>query len=139
MSEHTVFSHEDPDGERPPDRDSAILHPWSAAEDIAQANLAHLQAGAAVYSADEVEVAIVESVGLNHVVLRAGFPGRPIDVPASAIARVSQDGQRLDLRVPSQEIERLVSQNAPGYVHLQAQQPETLSSPPNETADRRGP
>jgi hypothetical protein len=133
MAEQTPPPQRRTEDEHPPELDSDILRQAGSndADDTNDASgeraLAHVQAGAAVYGADGVEVAIVESVGPDHVVLLAGFPSRPVDLPASAIAWVSPDGQRLDLRIPAEEIERLTGENEPGYVHLQAEQPDTFS------------
>jgi hypothetical protein len=126
MSERDSRSKEQEQGDSPPDLDSDIIRRASAAaDDTGERQLAHLQVGAAVYGADGAEVAVVESVELDHVVLLAGFPSRPVYLPASAIALVSPDGQRLDLRIPAGQIERLAGQDEPGYLHLEAQQTET--------------
>ena len=92
-----------------------------AAPTSSEGLLARVQVGAAVYSSDGVEVAIVEDVSPNHLVLRAGSPGRPIDLPGAAAGSVSADGQRLDLTLSSQDVERLTGNNEPGYAHLAAQ------------------
>jgi hypothetical protein len=112
------------EGERAPELDAEILRPAADAEESNGPDLAHLQAGARVYDPTGIEVAVVEVVEPNRITLRAGFPGRPIDIPPSAVAHVSPDGQRLDVRIPASEIERLVGNNEPGYVYLEAQQVE---------------
>src|SRR5260370_8431911 len=53
-----------------------------AAPTSSEGLLARVQVGAAVYSSDGVEVAIVEDVSPNHLVLRAGSPGPPLALPA---------------------------------------------------------
>ncbi len=139
MSERTTPSRRQEEAENSPDLDSDIIRQASAADDVSgERQLAHLQAGAAVYAADGAEVAVVESVGPDHVVLLAGFPSRPVDLPASAIALVSPDGQRLDLRIPAEEIERLAGQNEPGYVHLQAQRTDTFDDARRDDSEQDG-
>jgi hypothetical protein len=137
MSERIPPSQGQEEAENPPDLDSDIIRRASAANDSGERQLAHLQAGAAVYAADGPEVAVVESVGPDHVVLLAGFPSRPVDLPASAIALVSPDGQRLDLRIRAVEIERLAGQNEPGYVHLAAQRTETFEDAQQDDGEQR--
>jgi hypothetical protein len=87
-----------------------------------------LRVGAAVYGSDGIEAAIVELVQSDVVSVRAGSPGRPVDVPLNAIQRVSDDGNRLDLRLTSEEVERLSGENEPGYAHLAAQRPDDLAA-----------
>jgi hypothetical protein len=131
MAEQTPPPQRRAEDEHAPELDSDILRQAGSGietNDVSSERaLAHVQTGAAVYGSDGVEVAIVESVGPDHVVLLAGFPSRPVDLPASAIARVSPDGQRLDLRIATAEIERLTGEGEPGYVHLQAEQPDTFT------------
>jgi hypothetical protein len=103
------------------DSDILAYGDW-AAHTSSEGLLARVQVGAAVYSSDGVEVAIVEDVSPNHLVLRAGSPGRPIDLSGAAAGSVSADGQRLDVTLSSQDVERLTGNNAPGYAHLAAQQ-----------------
>jgi hypothetical protein len=83
--------------------------------------LDRIQIGANVYAADGVNVAVVEGVARDVLTLRAGQPGRPIDLPPDTVASVSPDGQRVDLRLSSQEIERFSGADQPGYARLLGQ------------------
>ena len=83
--------------------------------------LDRIQSGAAVYTADGANVAVVEGISHNFLTLRAGQPGRPIDIPPDEIASVSPDGQRVDLRLSGQQIERFAGPDQPGYARLLGQ------------------
>lgn len=86
-----------------------------------------LETGARVYSADGVEVAGVEMVrATSSIGVRAGSPGRAVDLPLSDIQREGEDGRRLDVRLTGADIERLAGADALGYAHLAAQQPDNL-------------
>ena len=99
-------------------QDEAQRTTWSA--------LARLQSGAMVYTSDGAQVAVVDIVAPERITVRAGFPGRPLDLPTDVVASVSSDGQRLDIHMSEREVERLVGQDQPGYAHLKAQQAFTL-------------
>ena len=88
--------------------------------------LGRLQSGAMVYSSDGAQVAVVDIVAPGRVTVRAGFPGRPLDLPTDAVVSVSPDGQRLDIHLSERDVEQLVGQYQPGYAYLQAQQAATL-------------
>jgi hypothetical protein len=109
-------------GSRAPDAD----HPLSDA-------LGRLEVGADVYSSDGVYVAVVEMLSADHVTVRAGSPGRPVDLPLRALARVSPQGDRLELHMSSEEMDRLAGGDQPGYAHLAAQRPEAMA--PEERED----
>ena len=104
-----------------------------AASSSIEPELRHLQVGATAYSSDSQQVAVVEAVRPGAVVVRAGQPGRSIDVPLSAVAGVSQDGQRLDLRLSSEDVERLAGGDQPGYAHLAALRPQDVAEMESET------
>src|SRR5690348_3504753 len=83
--------------------------------------LDHIQIGADVFAADGVNVAVVEGTGRDMLTLRAGQPGRPIDIAPDELASVSADGRRVDLRMTSQQMERFAGADQPGYARLLGQ------------------
>lgn len=107
-------------GVPPGDLDSAIIEaPFQGIPH--EDGLARVQVGAEVYASDGVEVAIVEVVSPGHLGIRAGQPGRPIDLPSEAIARVSPDGQRVDITLSSAKIEQFSGPDSTGANHLAGQ------------------
>ena len=112
------------DGVSSSDLDSGIIEePFQGQprEDPHEDDLARVQVGAGVYASDGEEVAIVEIVSPGHVGIRAGQPGRPIDLPGEAIARVSPDGQRVDITLTSAQIELFSGSESTGADHLAGQ------------------
>lgn len=116
-------------GMQPRELDSAILaeQPQSGTHargpvDGHEDELARAQVGAAVYAADGAEVAVVEIVGPGHLGIRAGQPGRTIDLPGAAVARVSPDGQRVDITLTEAQVEQFAGGESTGADHLAAQQ-----------------
>ena len=126
-------AHDDPFGATPEDAetgmqprelDSALIEePFEGASGGSHADdLARVQVGAEVYAADGEEVAVVEMVAPGHVGVRAGQPGRTIDLPPEAIARVSPDGQRVDITLSSAQVEQFAGGEQTGADHLEGQQ-----------------
>lgn len=108
------------DGVPPSDLDSAIIEaPFQGVPH--EDGLARVQVGAEVYASGGEEVAIVEVVSPGHLGIRAGQPGRPIDLPAEAVARVSPDGQRVDITLSSAQIEQFSGPDSTGANHLAGQ------------------
>jgi hypothetical protein len=99
----------------------------SAARDHAHTALDRVQVGAEVFSSDGALVAVVEIVAPDRIGIRAGSPGRPVDVPARGITSISADGRRVEVRLSSDEIERLAGGDQPGYRHLEAQQSHAIA------------
>ena len=89
--------------------------------------LDRVQVGAEVLSSDGALVAVVEIVAPDRIGIRAGSPGRPVDVPARGITSISADGRRVEVRLSSNEIERLAGGDQPGYRHLEAQQSHAIA------------
>jgi hypothetical protein len=119
----------------PVTNDTDILEatgPGAASSSI-EPELRHLQVGATAYSSDGQQVAVVETVRPGAVGVRAGQPGRSIEVPLGALAGVSQDGQRLDLRLSGEDVERLAGGDQPGYAHLAALRPQDVAEVQSET------
>ncbi len=109
----------------------------SDARDHAHTALDRVQVGAEVFSSDGVLVAVVEIVAPDRIGLRAGSPGRPVDVPANGITSISTDGRRVEVRLSSDDIERLAGGDQPGYRHLEAQQSHAIAA--DIAADERRP
>lgn len=111
-------------GMQPRELDSAIIEegataaPGQSQEDA----LARVQVGAAVYASGGEDVAVVEMVLPGHLGVRAGQPGRALDLPATAVARVSDDGQRVDITLSSAQVEQFAGGNATGADLLAGQQ-----------------
>lgn len=95
--------------------------------DHAHTALDRVQVGAEVLSSDGALVAVVEIVAPDRIGIRAGSPGRPVDVPARGITSISADGRRVEVRLSSDEIERLAGGDQPGYRHLEAQQSHAIA------------
>ena len=104
-------------GVPPSELDSAIIA--ETFQGAPQADtLARVQVGAEVYASDGADVAIVEIVSPGHLGIRAGQPGRSIELPAEAIARVSPDGLRVDITLSSAQIEQFSGPDSTGADHL---------------------
>ncbi len=95
--------------------------------DHAHTALDRVRVGAEVLSSDGALVAVVEIVAPDRIGIRAGSPGRPVDVPARGITSISADGRRVEVRLSSDEIERLAGGDQPGYRHLEAQQSHAIA------------